>query len=84
MFIDDTKLIQANNGADLAIDVVTLSQAVGDLVLQGPSGIVSVPSVIHAAGGLVITVLLLTNLPTSSDGLATGTVWNNGGVLCVA
>lgn len=51
MFIDDTKLIQVNNGADLAIDAVTLSGPVGDLILQGPSGHVNIPSVISLAGG---------------------------------
>jgi len=28
--------------------------------------------------------LVLKNLPTSPTGLPSGTVWNNGGVLCVA
>jgi hypothetical protein len=35
-------------------------------------------------GKLTAPGLVLTGLPTSASGLAAGTVWNNGGVLCIA
>jgi hypothetical protein len=38
---------------------------------------------IEAIQDKVFGPLVLTNLPTSPTGLPTGTVWNNGGVLCV-
>jgi hypothetical protein len=35
-------------------------------------------------GGTLTGPLTLTALPTSASGLPAGTVWSNGGVLCVA
>lgn len=44
----------------------------------------AVATALSLSGGTVTGPLILQNLATSSVGLAPGTVWNNGGVLCVA
>ncbi len=79
------KLIVVNSGES--------GLAVSPIVYPGPAGPYlpvaggTIVGPVILTGSLTISgsgVLILTNLATSSAGLPAGTVWNNGGFLCVA
>jgi len=53
MLIDSTNLIQVLDHNDGLVPVATLSGPMGDLTLQAPSGIIQVPSVLNATGGIL-------------------------------
>jgi hypothetical protein len=79
--LDDTLYYgKGNNGANVAVIVIPIAGAGAFLSLNG--GTVN--------GGIIVQSLTVTGtvklsgLPTSNAGLTAGTLWNNGGFLCVA
>lgn len=55
MLIDSTNLVQVLDHNDGLVPVATLSGPMGDLTIQGPSGVVNIPSVLNASGGGLVS-----------------------------